>query len=203
MAELAKRHAEFEARGVKLLGVCVGSVDEHRAFVSDVQSTFGVTVRFPVIADEAREVVSRLGLIHPRMRGTGSGRHSIRSVVVASPVDDDLEGGGRQAELVLHYPPHIGRDTGELLRCMDALLRSHADDGIGTPANWQAGQDVVLLPSVSDDEAKARAEAAGRSLDVIGGLDAGGTAGGGFSALTPYIRLVPDPGLPPAAGGSA
>ncbi|CAE7850503.1 unnamed protein product, partial [Symbiodinium microadriaticum] len=150
MAELAKCHEEFSRRGVSLLGLCVGTVEEHRAFVQDVEETFEVSIRFPVIADVSREVVRSLGLIHPRMRGTAGGRHSVRSVIVASPVEPDA--AGREVELLLHYPPHIGRDTTELLRCVDALLRSHADGDIGTPANWRAGDDVLLLPTATEEE---------------------------------------------------
>lgn len=194
MAELAKCHEEFTRRGVSLLGLCVGTVEEHRAFVRDVEETFKVSIRFPVIADVTREVVRSLGLIHPRMRGTGEGRHSIRSVIVASPVEPDAT--GREVELLLHYPPHIGRDTGELLRCVDALLRSHADGGIGTPANWRAGEDVLVLPSVPEDEFAER-QAATAALAAGSGVAAAGAppAATALSQLRPYLRLIPDPGL--------
>lgn len=186
MAELARHHDEFEERGVSLLGLCVGSVSEHREFVKDIQEGFGVEVKYPVIADESRELVNRLGTVHPRMRGTAGGLHSVRSIVVASPVSS-----GREVHLIMHYPPHIGRATSELLRCVDALLRSEADPGIGTPGNWVAGEDVLILPTVTDEEA--------RTKYGVGGDTAGGdvaVAEGGFSRLRPYLRLVPDPGLP-------
>ncbi|KAA0167288.1 hypothetical protein FNF27_07371 [Cafeteria roenbergensis] len=197
MAELAKCHEEFSRRGVSLLGLCVGTVEEHRAFVQDVEETFEVSIRFPVIADVSREVVRSLGLIHPRMRGTAGGRHSVRSVIVASPVEPDA--AGREVELLLHYPPHIGRDTTELLRCVDALLRSHADGDIGTPANWRAGDDVLLLPTATEEEvdekqaARATAAAtAGPGGDATAGAPA---APSGFSQLRSYLRLKPDPGI--------
>jgi alkyl hydroperoxide reductase subunit AhpC len=187
MAELARHHSEFEERGVSLLGLCVGSVSDHREFVKDIQDGFGVKVDYPVIADESREIVHRLGVVHPRMRGTADGRHSVRSIVVASPVSL-----GREVELIMHYPPHIGRATTELLRCVDALLRSAADHGIGTPGNWVAGEDVLILPSVSDAEARAKY---GVSAPDDAAADADGGESG-FSQLRPYLRLVADPGLP-------
>ena len=100
---------------------------------------------------------------------------------MCTPVEEGAEGSGRRVELILHYPPHIGRDVGELLRCMDALIRSNADDGIGTPANWREGDDVVILPAVGDDEARARY---------------GSMMPTSFGDVASYIRVIPDPGLP-------
>jgi thioredoxin-dependent peroxiredoxin len=178
MAELSKSHHEFVRRNARLLGLCVGNEEEHRAFVKDVQERFRVTVPLQVIPDVTGDLSRRLGVIHPRMRGTAGGKHAVRSVIVATPVGDDTH---RTVELLTHYPPHIGRDVGELLRCIDALIRSHADDGIGTPANWRAGEDVVILPSVDDDEATRRY---------------GSLMPSKFDQVASYIRVIPDPGLP-------
>lgn len=159
LGAVARLKPEFDRRGVKVLGLSVDSVDRHHAWASDILLTQGYEPNFPLIADADRRVSQLLGLIHPRASDT----NTVRTVFVIDPA--------RQVRLTLSYPASTGRDFAEILRAIDSLqLTDRAK--VATPAGWRPGDDVIILPSISD--------AAAQELFP-----------GGWTALTPYLRTVP------------
>jgi len=146
MAAVAKLQGEFDKRGVKLFGLSCNSVEDHNKWLKDIKCTFGNEVTFPLIADEKREIAIMLGMLDPVLKDKKGLPMTVRNVFVINPK--------KQVALMLIYPPSTGRNFNEVLRCVDSLqLKSQ---GIATPANWHKGDDIVLLPSVKEQEQKER-----------------------------------------------
>lgn len=163
--ELGKTAAlggEFAKRGVKPIAVSVDPLDKHQLWVGDINETQNTTVNFPILADADRKVATLYDLIHPNASATAT----VRSVFIIDPK--------KVIRTTITYPASTGRNFDEILRVIDSLQLT---DGykVATPANWQDGDDVVILPSLQDP-----AEIAQRFPK-------------GFRALKPYLRLTPQP----------
>jgi thioredoxin-dependent peroxiredoxin len=162
LGAMAKLVPEFEARGTKVIGLSVDSADSHEVWLEDIEETQGAEVGYPIIADEDREVADLYGMIHPNEESTAT----VRSVFVIGP--------DKKVKLTLTYPQSTGRNFAEILRVLDSLQLTHAHK-VATPADWKNGDDVIILPTLSDDEARERFP-------------------DGWEAPRPYIRVVPQPG---------
>ncbi len=163
LGAVAKLSDEFARRNVKVLALSVDPLDKHGSWIADINDTQGTTVDFPLIADPERHVAGLYDMIHPQASATAT----VRSVFVIGP--DKL------VKLIITYPASTGRNFNELLRVIDSLQLT-AYNGVATPANWQHGEDVVILPSISDEEAEKRFPA-------------------GFRTVRPYLRYTPQSGL--------
>ena len=159
---MAKIKPEFDKRGVKILGLSVDPTDSHKAWSKDIQETQGHAPNYPLIADPERKVADLYDMIHPNALDT----LTVRSVFVIGP--------DKKVKLMLTYPASTGRNFDELLRAVDSLQLT-AKHSVATPVNWKDGEDVIIVPSVSDEAAKEKFP-------------------GGWKTLKPYLRLVPQPG---------
>ena len=158
----AKLKDEFEKRGVKVIALSVDDVESHQGWIKDINETQNTTVNFPIIADQDRKVSELYGFIHPNASET----LTVRSLVIIDP--------NKKVRLIITYPASTGRNFHEILRVIDSLqLTDHHK--VATPANWQQGEDVVIVPSLKDE-----AEIAQRFPK-------------GYKAVTPYLRLTPQP----------
>lgn len=137
----AKLKDEFDRRGVKVIGLSVDSVEDHRRWAKDIEETQGHAVNFPMIGDKDRLVSHMYDMIHPNASNT----LTVRSVFVIDPAN--------KVRLMLTYPASTGRNFDEILRVVDSLQLTDAER-VATPANWQPGDDVIIAPSVPDAEAK-------------------------------------------------
>lgn len=158
----AKLKPEFERRGVRVLGLSVDPVESHHRWEKDIEETQGTAVNFPVIGDADRKVSELYGLIHPNASDT----LTVRSVYVIGP--------DNKVKLSITYPASTGRNFDEILRVIDSLQLT-AKHKVATPVNWREGQDVIIVPSVSDEEARERFP-------------------DGWTTVKPYLRVVPQPG---------
>jgi alkyl hydroperoxide reductase subunit AhpC/uncharacterized protein (DUF924 family) len=168
----AKLQPEWSRRGVKVIGLSVDSADDHDRWIADINETQHTVVNFPIIADKDRRVSMLFGMLDPTTFRHGSNlgqTMTVRSVFIISP--------SKRVELILSYPAFIGRSFNEILRILDALQLSEKFK-VATPANWQPGDDTVVLPFISDDEAERLF-----------------AAQGGFRKVRSYLRYVRDPSL--------
>ena len=161
LAEAARLKPEFERRNVKLLGLSVDSVAAHRGWFDDIAQTQGHALNFPVLADADRTVASLYGMIHPN----ADPALTVRAVYVIAP--------DKRVRLVLSYPPNTGRNFAEILRAIDSLQLTDRHK-VATPADWQQGGDVIIVPSLDDSEAAALFP-------------------DGWTTHKPYLRTVPQP----------
>jgi thioredoxin-dependent peroxiredoxin len=157
----AKLKPEFDKRGVKIIGLSVDPLDAHEKWSQDIAETQGYALNFPLIADPDRKVANLYGMIHPNANDT----LTVRSVFVIGP--------DKKIKLTLTYPASTGRNFDEILRVIDSLQLT-AKHQVATPVNWKYGEDVVIVPSVSDADAKVKYP-------------------GGWKTLRPYLRLVAQP----------
>jgi len=168
----AKLEPEWRSRGTKVIGLSVDSAEDHERWIADINETQSTRVNFPIIADKDRKVAMLFGMLDPTTfrHGTGIGETmTVRSVFIISPA--------KRVELIITYPAYIGRSFDEILRVLDALQLS-AKYRVATPVNWQPGEDTVVLPFISDEEAEAMF--ADR---------------GGLRKVRSYLRYVRDPSL--------
>ncbi|MFO7720080.1 MAG: peroxiredoxin [Gillisia sp.] len=159
----AKYKDEFEKRNVKMLALSVDGVASHKEWIKDINETQNTTVNFPIIADEDKKVSDLYDMIHPKADDT----LTVRSVFIIAP--------DKTIKLMITYPASTGRNFAELLRVIDSLQLT-AYHKVATPANWKEGEDVVISPSVSNEEAKKLFPK-------------------GFKEVKPYLRLTPQPNL--------
>ena len=162
LGALAKLEPEFGRRNVKLLGLSVDSVHDHRRWARDIAETQNATLSFPLIGDPDRRIARLYDMIHPQASDTAT----VRSVFVIGPDD--------RIKLILTYPASTGRNFDELLRVIDSLQLTAAH-AVATPVNWHRGEDVIIVPTLSDEQARERFPR-------------------GWVAYTPYLRVVPEPG---------
>lgn len=148
---VAKLDAEWKKRGTKVIGVSVDGVEDHKGWVKDIESYSGSGVDFPIIADEALKV-SKLFNMLPAEAYLPDGRTPADSATVRSVF---IIGPDKQLKLSMTYPMNVGRNFGEILRALDAL-QTAGQHGVATPADWTVGEDVIIPPTVSDDDAKAK-----------------------------------------------
>jgi len=152
---------EFERRDTKIIGLSVDPVESHRKWETDIADVTGHAVNFPMIGDPDRQVASLYDMIHPNASDT----MTVRSVFVIGP--------DNKVKLTLTYPAATGRNFNELLRVIDALQLT-ANHSVATPADWKDGEDVIIVTSVSDEDAKKRFPK-------------------GFKTKKPYLRVTPQP----------
>jgi len=158
---VARLKPEFERRGVKAIGLSVDPVESHTGWLRDIEATQGYAVNFPIVADPDRKVADLYGMIHPAHDQV----HTVRTVFVIDPK--------KTIRLLITYPQTTGRNFDEILRVIDSLQLTDSHK-VATPVNWKQGEDVIIVPAVSDDEARAKFPR-------------------GWKALTPYLRLTPQP----------
>ncbi len=161
---VAKIKPEFDRRGVKVIGLSVDPVDSHVRWEKDIEETQGTAVNFPMIGDPERKVAALYDMIHPNANDT----LTVRSVFVIGP--------DKKIKLMITYPASTGRNFDELLRVIDSLQLT-SKHSVATPANWTSGGDVIIVPSLSDADAKAKFPT-------------------GWRTVKPYLRVVPDPRKP-------
>jgi alkyl hydroperoxide reductase subunit AhpC len=152
---------EFAKRNVKVLAVSVDDVNKHREWIKDINETQHVTVDFPIIADENRVVADLYDMIHPNASQT----FTVRSLFIISP--DKL------VMLIIIYPASTGRNFVEVLRVIDSLQLT-ADYKVATPADWKEGEDVIVVPAISTEDATAKFPK-------------------GVKVVKPYLRYTPQP----------
>ncbi len=163
LGTVAKYKEEFAKRNVKVVALSVDGVSSHQGWIKDINETQNTTVNFPIIADEDRKVSELYDMIHPNADAT----LTVRSVYVIGP--------DKSIKLIITYPASTGRNFDELLRVIDSLQLT-AYHKVATPANWQHGEDVVIVPAVSSEDAK----------DIFPK---------GFEEVKPYLRMTPQPNL--------
>jgi alkyl hydroperoxide reductase subunit AhpC len=135
----AKLKEEFGKRGVKVIALSVDPVESHVKWIDDINSTQGVTVNFPIIADADRKVSLLYDLIHPNASATAT----VRSLFIIDPA--------KKIRLVITYPASTGRNFEEILRVIDSLQLTD-NHSVATPGNWKHGDDVVIVPSLQDPD---------------------------------------------------
>ena len=157
----AKLKPEFDKRNVKAIGLSVDKLEDHHGWSKDIEETQGAALNFPLIADADKKVANLYDMIHPNASDT----FTVRSVFVIDP--------NKKLRLSLTYPASTGRNFDEILRVIDSLQLT---DGykVATPVNWKNGEDVIIVPSVKDEEAKQLFP-------------------NGFKTIKPYLRTVPQP----------
>jgi alkyl hydroperoxide reductase subunit AhpC len=143
LGEVARIKAEFDRRGVRVIGLSVDPLDAHHRWSNDIEETQGHRPNFPMIADPDRRVSQLYGMIHPNASETTT----VRSVFVVGP--------DKKIKLMLTYPQSTGRDFDEILRVIDSLQLT-ANHKVSTPVNWRQGEHVIIIPAVGDDEARER-----------------------------------------------
>lgn len=158
---MARIRSKFDQRGVKVIAISIDPAESHKRWSKDIKETQGHAPNYPIIADPSRTVATLYDMIHPNQDDTTT----VRSVFVIAP--------DKKIKLMITYPQSTGRDFDEILRVIDSLQLT-ATYSVATPVNWREGEDVIIVPSLSDEEAKARFP-------------------GGWRTLKPYDRVVPQP----------
>jgi alkyl hydroperoxide reductase subunit AhpC len=143
MGRTAQLSAEFEKRNVKSLGLSTDTVDEHKGWISDIDETQGCSLQFPIVADKDKKIAELYDMIHPGESTTAT----VRSVFIIDP--------HHKVRLTMTYPMVVGRNFDEILRVIDALQLTDKQE-VACPADWRPGDDVIIRPTVSDDEAKEK-----------------------------------------------
>ncbi len=167
LAAVARLMPEWEKRHVKPIGLSVDSTENHAGWARDIEETQGQALNFPVIADRDRRVSNLYGMIHPEADASVT----VRSVFIIDP--------NKKVRLILTYPPSTGRNFREILRVIDSLQLTDTNK-VATPADWTPGEHVIIVPSLSDEDAKARFPQ-------------------GWKTLRPYLRVVDLDAAPKAA----
>lgn len=163
LGTVAKYTEEFNKRNVKVVALSVDGVESHHGWIKDINETQNTTVNFPIIADEDRKVSELYDMIHPN----ADSKLTVRSVFVV--------GNDKKVKLIITYPASTGRNFDELLRVIDSLQLT-AYHKVATPANWKNGEDVVISPAISTEDAK-------------------GIFTKGVNEIKPYLRMTPQPNI--------
>ncbi len=162
LGEVAKLKKEFEKRNVKAIGLSVDPLEDHKKWSRDIEETQSCQVNFPLIADADKKVSNLYDMIHPNANDT----FTVRSVFVIDP--------NKKVRLILTYPASTGRNFVEILRVIDSLQLT---DGykVATPVNWKQGEDVIIVPSLTDENEMKRLFPKG------------------YKVIKPYLRVTPQP----------
>src|SRR4051794_21986452 len=168
---MARIKPEFDRRGVKIIGLSIDPVDKHAGWAKDIEETQGTAVNFPMIGDVDLKVAKLYGMLPAEAGESSEGRTAadnatVRNVYVIGP--------DKKIKLVISYPMSTGRNFDEVLRVIDSMQLT-AKHKVATPVNWKNGDDVIILPAVSDADAKT-------------------IYPDGWKAARPYLRIVPQPG---------
>jgi len=162
---------EFDKRGCKVIGLSIDSVEDHEAWSKDIEETQGHAVNYPIIGDTNLEIAKLFDMIHPNAKGeakerTAADNATIRSVFIIGP--------DKKVKLMITYPMSTGRNFDEVLRVLDSCQLT-AKYQVATPANWNNGDKVIIVPAVSDEQAREKYP-------------------DGWDAPKPYLRIVDQPG---------
>jgi alkyl hydroperoxide reductase subunit AhpC len=158
---VARLKPEFERRNVKPIGLSIDPVESHKGWAEDIRETQGYAPNFPIIADPQKKVAALYDMMHPAHDEV----FTVRTVFVIDPA--------KKIRLMITYPQTTGRNFDEILRVIDSLQLTDKHR-VATPVNWKQGEDVIIVPAVSDEEAKKKFP-------------------NGWKALKPYLRLTPQP----------
>jgi alkyl hydroperoxide reductase subunit AhpC len=161
LGAVAKLKDEFDQRNTKVIAISVDPIESHKSWIRDINETQGTTVNFPIIADPDRKVADLYDLIHPNASDTVT----VRSVYIIGP--------DKKVKLTITYPQSTGRNFQEVLRVIDSLQLT-AGYQVSTPADWKQGEDVIIIPAVTDEQAKEKFPK-------------------GWDAKKPYLRFTPQP----------
>ncbi|MBU1820015.1 MAG: peroxiredoxin [Bacteroidetes bacterium] len=161
LGKTALLKGEFENKGVKVIAVSVDDLDSHNRWIPDINEVNNVEMNFPIIADEGRKVAELYDMIHPN----ASEKATVRSVFIIGP--------DKKIKLTLTYPASTGRNFNEILRVIDSLQLT-ANHSVATPADWQDGDDVIVVPAVSTEDAQKKFTK-------------------GLRIVKPYLRYTPQP----------
>ncbi len=161
LGEVAKLKSDFAARNAKVIALSVDGVESHHGWVGDIGETQGCNVNYPIVADEDKSVANLYGMIHPN----ANDKVTVRTVFVIDP--------NRKIRLTITYPPSTGRNFAEILRVLDSLQLTD-NYSVATPVNWQDGEDVVVSPAISTEDAKVKFPK-------------------GVTEIKPYLRMTPQP----------
>ena len=161
LGEAARLKPEFDKRNVKIIGLSVDALDSHEGWAKDIEETQGTAVNFPMIADADKKVSDLYDMIHPNASDT----FTVRSVYVVGP--------DKKVKLMITYPASTGRNFDEILRVVDSLQLT-AKYSVATPVNWKDGDDCIIVPSLSNEDAKEKFPA-------------------GWKEVKPYLRITPQP----------
>jgi len=160
LGEVAKLKSEFDKRNTKVIGLSVDPLEDHVTWIKDINETQGTNINFPIIADTDRIVSNLYGMIHPHASDT----LTVRSVFIIGP--------DRKIKLIITYPASTGRNFSEILRVIDSLQLT-ANHSVATPVNWEKGEDCIIVPSISNEQAEKQFP--------------------GFRKIKPYLRYTKDP----------
>ena len=163
LGTVAKYKSEFDKRNVKVVALSVDGLESHKGWIKDINETQHTTVNFPIIADEDHKVSELYDMIHPN----ANDKLTVRSVFVIGP--------DKKVKLIITYPASTGRNFDELLRVIDSLQLT-AYHKVATPANWKSGEDVVISPSITNEQIPAMFPK-------------------GHKEIKPYLRMTPQPNL--------
>ncbi len=163
LGAVARLKPEFDKRNVKVIGLSVDPLKSHEGWSRDIEETQGTALNFPLLADADRKVASLYGMIHPNADDT----FTVRSVFIIGP--------DKKVKLTLTYPASTGRNFQEILRVIDSLQLT-ANYKVATPSDWKQGEDVIIVPSISNEQA-------------------GTLFPKGFKEVKPYLRTTPQPNL--------
>jgi thioredoxin-dependent peroxiredoxin len=161
LGAVAKLTPEFQKRNVKVLALSADSVEDHKKWIQDINETQNCRVAYPLIGDKDRQVANLYGMIHPAASDT----FTVRTVFFIDPK--------KKVRAMITYPAPTGRNFDEVLRVVDALQLTDKHS-VATPVNWKHGGDCIVLPSLSDEDAKKKFPE-------------------GFKTLRPYLRITPQP----------
>jgi len=161
LGRVAALKGDFAKRNVKVIGLSVDPLDDHRAWAGDIEETQGHALNFPLIADPERKVADLYDMIHPNANDT----LTVRSVFVIGP--------DKKVKLSITYPASTGRNFDEILRVIDSLQLT-AKHQVATPVDWRDGDDVIIVPSLSDEDAKKKFP-------------------NGWKTVKPYLRVTAQP----------
>ena len=167
---MAQLKPEFDKRNVKVIGLSVDSVDDHRAWSKDIEETQGTAVNYPMVGDTELKVAKLYNMLPAETEGGSQGRTAadnatVRNVYVIGP--------DKKIKLMITYPMSTGRNFDEVLRVIDSLQLT-ANYSVATPVNWKNGEDCIIVPAVSDEAAKEKFP-------------------GGWKTVKPYLRVVRQP----------
>lgn len=161
LGKTALLQEEFAKRGVKVLALSVDGVENHKGWISDINETQQVSVDFPIIADEDKAIATVYDMIHPNASATAT----VRSLFIIAP--------DKTVKLMIVYPASTGRNFNEILRVVDSLQLT-ANYSVATPANWEDGEDVIVVPAIKTEDAIAKFPK-------------------GVTVVKPYLRYTPQP----------
>ena len=163
LGAVARIKPEFDQRNTKVIAISVDPLDSHAGWIQDINETQNTNVNFPIIADPTKEIANLYDMIHPNASDTAT----VRSVFVIGP--------DKKIKLTLTYPASTGRNFAEIIRVLDSLQLT-SSYSVATPANWENGQDCIIVPAVKDEDIPAKFPK-------------------GHQVIKPYLRTTPQPNI--------